>query len=159
MTDALHPGSPAPDFDLPADGGGRARLKDFAGRTVVLYFYPKDDTSGCTREAADFTDQAAAFAAAGAVVIGVSKDSVASHEKFKAKYGLAPILASDADGGVIERFGAWVQKSMYGRSYLGIDRSTFLIDGQGLIRQVWRKVKVPGHVAEVLKAVGDLTSA
>ena len=95
-TDALHPGSPAPDFDLPADGGGRARLKDYAGRTVVLYFYPKDDIAGCTKEAADFTDQAQAFAAAGAVVIGMSKDSVASHDKFKAKYGLAPRLASDA---------------------------------------------------------------
>jgi peroxiredoxin len=159
MTDALHPGSPAPDFDLPADGGGRARLKDHAGRTVVLYFYPKDDTSGCTKEAADFTDQAQAFAAAGAVVIGVSKDSVASHEKFKAKYGLAPALASDADGAMIQSYGAWVQKSMYGRSYMGVDRSTFVIDGQGVIRRVWRKVKVPGHVAEVLKAVRELTPA
>jgi len=156
MTDALHPGSPAPDFDLPADGGGRARLKDYANRTVVLYFYPKDDTSGCTKEAADFTDQAPAFAAAGAVVIGVSKDSVASHDKFKAKYGLAPVLASDVDGAMIQSYGAWVQKSMYGRSYMGVDRSTFLIDGQGVIRHVWRKVKVPGHVAEVLKAVREL---
>ena len=102
MTDALHPGSPAPDFDLPADGGGRARLKDYAGRAVVLYFYPKDDTAGCTKEAADFTDQAQAFAAAGAVVIGVSKDSVANHDKFKAKYGLAPVLASDVDGAMIQ---------------------------------------------------------
>jgi peroxiredoxin len=156
MTDALHPGSPAPDFDLPADGGGRARLKDYAGRTVVLYFYPKDDTSGCTKEAADFTDQAQALAAAGAVVIGASKDSVASHDKFKAKYGLAPVLASDVDGAMIQSYGAWVQKSMYGRSYMGVDRSTFLIDGRGVIRRVWRKVKVPGHVAEVLKAVREL---
>jgi peroxiredoxin len=156
MTNALHPGSPAPDFDLPADGGGRARLKDYAGRTVVLYFYPKDDTSGCTKEAAEFTDQAAAFAAAGALVIGVSRDSVVSHDKFKAKYGLAPVLASDVDGAMIQSYGAWVQKSMYGRSYMGIERSTFLIDGQGVVRHVWRKVKVPGHVAEVLKAVREL---
>ena len=156
MTDALHPGSPAPDFDLPADGGGRARLTDCAGRAVVLYFYPKDDTSGCTKEAADFTDQAQAFAAAGAVVIGVSKDSVASHEKFKAKYGLTPVLASDVEGATIESYGAWVQKSMYGRSYMGVDRSTFLIDGRGVIRRVWRKVKVPGHVAEVLEALREL---
>jgi peroxiredoxin len=159
MTDALHPGSPAPDFDLPADGGGRARLNDYAGRTVVLYFYPKDDTSGCTKEAADFTDQAQAFAAAGAIVIGVSKDSVASHDRFKAKYGLTPVLASDVDGAMIQSYGAWVQKSMYGRSYMGVDRSTFLIDGQGVIRHVWRKVKVPGHVAEVLKAVREFAPA
>jgi peroxiredoxin len=158
MTDALHPGSPALDFDLPADGGGRARLTDYVGRTVVLYFYPKDDTSGCTKEAADFTDHAQAFAAAGAVVIGVSKDSVASHDKFKAKYGLAPVLASDVDGAMIQSYGAWVQKSMYGRSYMGVDRSTFLIDGQGAVRRIWRKVKVPGHVAEVLKAVRELAS-
>ena len=159
MTDALHPGSPAPDFDLPADGGGRARLNDYAGRTVVLYFYPKDDTTGCTKEAADFTDQAQAFAAAGAVVIGVSKDSVASHDKFKAKYGLAPVLASDVHGAMIQSYGVWVQKSMYGRSYMGVDRSTFLIDGRGAVRHIWRKVKVPGHIAEVLKAVRELAPA
>jgi peroxiredoxin len=159
MTDALQPGSPAPEFDLPADGGGRARLKDYAGRTVVLYFYPKDDTSGCTKEAVEFTEKADAFAEAGAVVIGLSKDSVAAHEKFKAKYGLAPILASDPDGAVVEAYGAWVQKSMYGRSYMGIERSTFLIDGRGVIRRVWRKVKVPGHVAEVLEAVRQTPAA
>jgi peroxiredoxin Q/BCP len=159
MTDALQTGSRAPDFDLPADGGGRASLKAYAGRTVVLYFYPKDDTSGCTKEAIDFTEHAAAFAEAGAVVIGVSKDSVAAHEKFKAKYSLAPLLASDPDGTVVEAYGAWVQKSMYGRSYMGIDRSTFVIDGQGVISRVWRKVKVPGHVAEVLEAVRQTASA
>jgi peroxiredoxin Q/BCP len=155
VTDALHPGSPAPDFDLAADGGGRARLKDFAGRTVVLYFYPKDDTSGCTKEAIGFTEQAKAFAAKGAVVVGVSKDSVASHEKFKAKYDLDIVLASDPDGAVVQRYGAWVEKSMYGRSYMGIDRSTFLIDAKGVIRRVWRKVKIPGHVGEVLKTVSE----
>jgi len=159
MTDPLHPGSPAPDFDLPADGGGRARLRDHPGRTVVLYLYPKDDTSGCTKEAADFTEHARAFAEAGAVVIGVSKDSVASHDRFKAKYGLAPVLASDVDGAMIQSYGAWVQKNMYGRSYMGVDRSTFLIDGQGVVRRIWRKVKVPGHVAEVLKVVRELAPA
>jgi len=156
MTDqTLQPGSKAPDFDLPADGGGRARLADHRGRTVVLYFYPKDDTSGCTKQAIDFTAAAADFAAAGATVIGVSKDSPASHDKFKAKHGLDLILGSD-DGSVVEAYGVWVQKSMYGRSYMGVDRSTFLIDGDGVIRRVWRKVKVPGHAAEVMKAVRDL---
>ncbi|HYF24080.1 MAG TPA: peroxiredoxin [Caulobacteraceae bacterium] len=156
MTDqTLQPGSKAPEFDLPADGGGRVRLADLRGRTVVLYFYPKDDTSGCTKQAIDFTAAAPDFAAAGATVIGVSKDSAASHDRFKAKHGLDLILGSD-DGGVVEAYGAWVQKSMYGRSYMGVDRSTFLIDGDGVIRRVWRKVKVPGHVAEVMKAVRDL---
>lgn len=159
MTDALHPGSPAPDFDLAADGGGRARLKDFAGRTVVLYFYPKDDTSGCTKEAIDFSTQLDAFAAANAVVIGVSKDSTASHDKFKAKYGLSVILGSDPNGAMIEAYGAWVQKTLYGRTYMGIERRTVLIDAQGVLRQVWRKVKVPGHVAEVLKSAQGLASA
>jgi peroxiredoxin len=156
MTETLHSGSRAPDFDLPADGGGRARLKDFAGRKVVLYFYPKDDTSGCTKEALEFTSNAAAFAAAGAVVVGVSKDNVASHDKFKVKHGLDLTLGADVDGAVVEAYGVWVEKSMYGKAYMGIDRSTFLIDGQGVIQQVWRKVKVPGHVAEVLKAAQAL---
>jgi peroxiredoxin Q/BCP len=158
MSDALQPGSPAPDFDLAADGGGRVRLADFSGRSVVLYFYPKDDTPGCTREAIEFTAAASDFAAAKAVVIGASKDSVRSHDKFKAKHQLAPTLASDPDGGVVERYGAWVQKSMYGKTYMGVDRSTFLIDGDGVIRRVWRKVRVPGHVAEVLDAVRGLNA-
>ena len=119
---------------------------------MVLYFYPKDDTSGCTNEAKAFTAAAADFAAAGAVVVGVSKDSVARHGKFRAKYGLAPLLGADEDGAVVERYGAWVEKSLYGRKYMGIERCTFLIDGHGVIRRVWRKVKVAGHVAEVLQA-------
>jgi peroxiredoxin Q/BCP len=145
----LSPGDKAPDFDLPTDGG-RVSLAGLKGRTVVLYFYPKDDTSGCTAEAQGFTAAADDFAKAGAVVVGVSKDSAASHGKFRAKYGLSVLLGSAKDDDVVERYGAWVEKSMYGRKYMGIDRSTYLIDGSGLIRRVWRKVKVPGHVAEVL---------
>jgi thioredoxin-dependent peroxiredoxin len=152
----LVPGAPVPDFDLAADGGGRVRLADFAGKNVVLYFYPKDDTSGCTKEAEGFSAAAAAFAAAGCVVIGVSKNSVASHDKFKAKYALNLILASDPEGAVVEAYGAWVEKSMYGRKYMGIDRSTFLVDGQGRLVQAWRKVKVLGHVEAVLKAAQNL---
>lgn len=143
-------GDLAPDFDLPTDGGGQAKLSDYKGRKLVLYFYPKDDTTGCTNEANGFSELAADFAKAGTTVIGVSKDSVKSHDKFKAKYGLEFTLASDADGKVIDAYGAWVQKKLYGREYMGIDRSTFLIDGEGKIRQLWRKVKVPGHVAAVL---------
>jgi len=143
-------GDLAPDFDLPTDGGGQIKLADFKGRKLVLYFYPKDDTSGCTSEANGFSELAADFAKAGTTVIGVSKDSVKSHDKFKAKYGLDFTLASDVEGKAVEAYGSWVEKSMYGRKYMGIDRSTFLIDGEGKIRQLWRKVKVPGHVAAVL---------
>ena len=143
-------GDLAPDFDLPTDGGGQAKLSDYKGRKLVLYFYPKDDTTGCTNEANGFSELAADFAKAGTTVIGVSKDSVKSHDKFKAKYGLEFTLASDADGKVIDAYGAWVQKKLYGREYMGIERATFLIDGEGKIRQLWRKVKVPGHVAAVL---------
>jgi len=156
MTTELQPGDPAPAFDLPADGGGRARLADFKGKTVVLYLYPKDDTSGCTSEAQQFTTLAEDFKRAGAVIIGLSKDSVASHNKFKAKYGLEVMLASDESGELIETLGSWVEKSMYGRKYMGIDRSTFLIDGEGVVRQAWRKVKVPGHADQVLKAARAL---
>ena len=149
-------GDPAPDFDLQTDGGGRARLTDYVGQAVVLYFYPKDDTSGCTAEAQGFSERSADFAKAGAVVIGVSKDTAKSHDKFKAKYGLDLVLASDPEGATVERYGAWVEKSMYGRRYMGIDRSTFLIGPDGLVRQAWRKVKVPGHVDTVLEAVQTL---
>jgi peroxiredoxin Q/BCP len=148
-------GDAAPDFTLPGDAG-EISLSALKGQTVVLYFYPKDDTSGCTKEAQEFTAAAADFAKAGAVVIGASKDSAASHAKFRAKYGLSPLLASDKDSDVIERYGAWVEKSMYGRSYMGVDRSTYLIDKTGVLRQIWRKVKVPGHVAAVLEAVKAL---
>jgi len=152
----LKPGDRAPDFDLPADGGRRIALSRLKGKPVVLYFYPKDNTSGCTAEALAFSKDAKAFARAGAVVIGVSKDSVASHDKFKAKFDLTLDLAADEDTKTAEAYGVWVEKSMYGRRYMGMERATFLIDGKGKIRQVWRKVKVPGHSAEVLGAVNAL---
>jgi peroxiredoxin Q/BCP len=145
-------GKPAPDFTLPADGGGRLRLKDLRGKKVVLYFYPKDATSGCTAEACAFRDRMPELRKHGMAVIGVSRDSVASHDKFKSKYGLPFPLASDLDGKVSEAYGTWIEKSMYGRKYMGVDRATFLIDEKGIVRAVWRKVKVPGHVEEVLKA-------
>jgi peroxiredoxin Q/BCP len=144
-------GDKAPDFDL-ATAEGPVRLADFEGRTLVLYFYPKDDTSGCTREAQDFTALAPEFAKAGAAVVGVSKDSVEKHRKFVAKYGLGVALASDPEGAVIERYGSWVEKTLYGRQYMGIDRSTFLIR-DGVVKRIWRKVKVPGHAEKVLEAV------
>ena len=152
----LSPNDPAPDFDLPADGGGRVSLADFKGKALVLYFYPKDDTTGCTNEAKGFSEAAADFAKAGAAVVGVSKDSVKSHDKFKTKYGLDLSLGSDETGATTEAYGVWVEKSMYGRNYMGIERATFLIDGEGRVRRVWRKVKVPGHIAEVLAAVQSL---
>ncbi|MEO5577652.1 MAG: peroxiredoxin [Sphingomicrobium sp.] len=123
------------------------------GQQLVLYFYPKDDTSGCTREAQDFTAMAADFAAAGARVVGVSRDAMAKHDKFIAKYDLAVPLIADTDGAISDAFGTWVQKSMYGRKYMGMERATFLIDADGTVRREWRKVKVPGHAAEVLAAV------
>lgn len=146
-------GHTAPDFTLPRDGGGEITLSSLQPNMVVLYFYPKDDTSGCTKEAQGFTESKADFEAAGAVVVGVSKDSVAKHDKFVAKYDLDVILVSDEDGGVCEAYGTWVEKSMYGKKYMGIDRATFLIDGDGKVVREWRKVKVPGHVDEVLAAV------
>ncbi|MBF9041556.1 thioredoxin-dependent thiol peroxidase [Rhodobacterales bacterium LSUCC0387] len=152
----LEIGSPAPDFTLPRDGGGDVTISAQKPKKVVLYFYPKDDTSGCTKEAQGFTDAANAFAAAGAVVIGVSKDSVAKHDKFITKYDLGVILASDENSDVCERYGAWVEKSMYGKKYMGIERCTYLIDGEGKIFQIWRKVKVPGHVDAVLDALKSL---
>ena len=148
-------GAAAPDFEL-AGADGPVRLADFAGKPLVVYFYPKDDTSGCTREAQDFTALAGDFAKAGVALLGVSKDSLASHAKFTAKYGLAVPLASDPEGAMIEAYGAWVEKNMYGRKYMGIERSTFLIDASGKLARIWRKVKVPGHAAEVLKAAHAL---
>lgn len=148
---AIAEGAAAPDFDLETPDG-RVKLSDFAGKTLVLYFYPKDDTPGCTKEAQAFTDLAGEFAKAGAAVVGVSKDSVAAHRKFAGKYGLGVILGSDPEGAVVEAYGSWVEKSMYGRQYMGIDRSTFLIRA-GRLEKIWRKVKVPGHAAEVLQAV------
>ena len=151
----IEPGAPAPDFEL-AGPDGTLKLADFAGNPVVLYFYPKDDTTGCTKEAQEFSALAADFAKAGVAVIGASKDSVKSHAKFAAKYDLKLPLGSDPEGAVIEAYGSWVEKSMYGRSYMGIDRSTFLIDGAGNFVQIWRRVKVAGHAAEVFKAAQNL---
>jgi peroxiredoxin Q/BCP len=148
-------GSKAPAFDLETDTG-RVSLAALAGKTVVLYFYPKDDTPGCTNEAKAFSALQAEFAKAGAVVIGVSKDSVKRHANFRAKYGLTVELGADPEGQTIETYGSWVQKSLYGRQYMGIDRSTFVVDGQGVVRAAWRKVKVPGHAEAVLKAVHGL---
>ena len=149
-------GDKAPAFSMPADDGSTVALKDLKGKTVILYFYPKDDTSGCTKEACDFTGSMPNFSKAKATVIGVSKDSVASHQKFIKKHKLKVALGADEDGKVCEAYGTWVEKSMYGRKYMGIERSTFLIDGKGVIRAEWRKVKVPGHVDEVLAAVKAL---
>ncbi len=149
-------GASAPDFSLPANGGRTISLGDLRGRKIVLFLYPKDDTSGCTKEAIEFTERLADFEAAGAVVLGLSKDSVASHEKFIAKHGLGVDLLSDESDGTVEAYGAWVEKNMYGRKFMGIERSTFLIDGDGVLRREWRKVRVPGHVDEVLAAVRDL---
>jgi peroxiredoxin Q/BCP len=152
MTDVVE-GAPAPDFDLET-ADGRVRLSDFAGKTLVLYFYPKDDTEGCTREAKDFTALAPEFAKAGVSVVGVSKDTVAKHRKFAAKYDLTVTLASDPEGETIERFGSWVEKTLYGRQYMGIDRSTFLIRN-GRLARIWRKVRVPGHAEQVLAAARE----
>jgi len=152
----IAPGDKAPAFTLPADGGDELKLSDLKGRKVVLYFYPKDDTAGCTKEAVAFSGSIKAFDKAGAVVVGASKDPVSSHDKFKAKHALAHRLISDADGSLCEDYGVWVEKSMYGRTYMGIERATFLIDEKGVVRQVWRKVKVPGHAEEVLAAVKAL---
>lgn len=149
-------GDPAPDFRLPADGGREIALSELRGKPVVLYLYPRDDTSGCTREALDFTEKLPEFEAAGAIVLGLSKDNTASHDRFIAKHGLKVTLLSDTSGETAQAYGAWVEKSMYGRKYMGIDRSTFLIDGEGVLRRIWRKVKVPGHVEEVLAAVREL---
>jgi peroxiredoxin Q/BCP len=149
-------GDKAPDFTLPTDGSDSVTLSRLKGKNVVLYFYPKDDTSGCTAEACGFRDAFPDYSGADAVVIGISKDSVASHDKFKKKHNLPFTLASDTGGEVCEKFGTWVEKSMYGRKYMGIDRATFLIDRDGIVRGTWRKVRVPGHVAEVLKAAHAL---
>lgn len=147
-------GDRAPAIELAASDGSRINLAT-PGQPLVLYFYPKDDTSGCTREAQDFTALAREFEAAGAKVVGVSRDPMKSHEKFIGKYGLAVPLASDEDGRIAEAFGTWVEKSMYGRKYMGMERSTFLIDAGGRIVRAWRKVKVPGHAEEVLAAVRE----
>lgn len=152
----LSVGDVAPGFDLPRDGGGSVTLAGLAGKPVILYFYPKDDTAGCTKEAIAFTEAAEAFAEAGAIVLGLSKDPVKQHDKFKEKHGLTVTLLSDEDCATCITYGTWLEKSMYGRKYMGIDRATFLIGPDGVIREIWRKVKVPGHVDAVLAAVRAL---
>lgn len=149
-------GDVAPAFTLPRDGGGTVSLSDFAEKAVILYFYPKDNTSGCTIEAIDFTALSGEFAKAGAVVVGLSLDSVKSHDRFCAKHDLSVILASDENHEVLQAYGVWTEKSMYGRKYMGVERSTFLIDRSGRIAAVWRKVKVAGHAQEVLEAARTL---
>jgi peroxiredoxin Q/BCP len=156
MAKELAKGDPAPDFELPTDGGGRARLADLRGKAAVIYFYPKDDTSGCTAEAIAFNALRAKFADAGASLIGVSPDTAASHDKFKRKHELMIALAADPERSAIEAYGVWKEKSMYGRKYFGVERSTFLIDRNGRIARIWRKVKVPGHAEEVLAAAKAL---
>jgi peroxiredoxin Q/BCP len=151
----LQAGDKAPAFDLPTDTG-RVSLAGLKGKKIVLYFYPKDDTSGCTSEALQFSSEVEEFAKLGAVIVGVSKDSAASHAKFRLKHDLTVELAADTTGEIVETYGAWVEKSMYGRKYMGIDRSTFLIDAEGVVREVWRKVKVPGHIKAVLTAAKAL---
>ena len=158
MTEAapLAEGDPAPAFALPRDGGETVSLAGLNGKAVALFFYPKDDTSGCTKEAIAFTALLDAFEAAGCVVLGLSRDDVAKHEKFREKHGLGMALLSDEAGATCEAYGVWKEKSMYGRKFMGIERSTFLIDAEGKIAKIWRKVKVPGHAEAVLEAAQAL---
>ncbi|MFM9828455.1 MAG: peroxiredoxin [Sphingomonas sp.] len=154
----LSEGQPIPDVALVLGDGSTTTLRAYAGKPLVVYFYPKDDTPGCTREAQDFSAELAAFEAVGVAVIGVSKDPPAKHAKFVAKYGLTVPLATDGeDGALMAAFGVWVEKSMYGKTYMGIERATFLFDANGLLVRQWRKVKVPGHVVEVLAAARALS--
>jgi thioredoxin-dependent peroxiredoxin len=153
---SLEIGDKAPEFSLPSDDGSKVALKALKGKNVILYFYPKDDTSGCTAQACAFRDTLPDFSKLKATVLGVSRDSVSSHDKFKSKYKLPFPLLSDEDGKVCEAYGVWVEKSMYGRKYMGIERTTFLIDGKGVIREIWHKVKVPGHAVAVLEAASAL---
>jgi len=155
--EGLKTGDTAPGFTMPTDKGGSVSLANLKGKNVVLYFYPKDDTPGCTIEAREFRDLKGEFDKNNAVIIGVSKDSVASHDKFKEKFCLPFILASDEDLTVCNAYGVWVEKSMYGKKYMGIDRVTFLIDATGKVAQIWPKVKVEGHAVEVLEAVKKLS--
>lgn len=156
MTQEIVEGKKAPSFTMPTDGNGSVSLKDFSGKKLVMFFYPKDSTPGCTTESLEFSENLSKFRRAGADVLGVSRDSVASHDKFKLKQGLKITLASDADTNVIDTYGSWVEKNNYGRKYMGIERSTFLIDESGKIIKIWRKVRVKDHVADVLAAVKEL---
>lgn len=159
MSEAIKPGSKAPDFKAESTDGSVVTLESLRGRTVVLYFYPKDETPGCTREACAFRDAWTDVQGLGVVVLGVSKDSIASHAKFQAKHRLPFPLLSDPDGRILEAYGAFKEKTMWGKTFLGIDRSTFLIDGQGVVRKVWHKVKVDGHAEAVLAAAKEIAKA
>jgi peroxiredoxin Q/BCP len=159
MLSNLDVGDIAPDFDLPTDAGGGVRLKDLRGQFVVLFFYPKDDTSGCTAEALDFNRLAPRFAAAGAALVGLSPDSVTRHVNFKRKHGLALTLAADQTHATLEAYGVWREKSMFGNKYMGVERTTALVDPRGHIARLWRKVKVPGHAEEVLAALEAVRAA
>jgi thioredoxin-dependent peroxiredoxin len=159
MKTTVKEGDNAPDFDLPTDNGGHFRLSARRGAPVVVYFYPKDDTPGCTTEAIDFTGGKAAFDRLKTPIVGISPDAPGSHDKFKAKHDLSIILAADEEKETANAYGVWVEKSMYGRKYMGVERSTFLVDGNGVIAKAWRNVKVPGHVEEVLAAAEDLAGA
>ena len=156
MSDWIEPGAKAPDFSLPADSGSRVRLSDLRGKPVVLYFYPRDDTPGCTKEACAFRDRRDDLSRAGATVLGVSTDDVASHEKFRDKHGLNFALLADVGHEVAEKYGAWREKVRFGKSALGIQRSTFLIDSEGVVRKVWKNVQVEGHDQKVLDALTAL---
>lgn len=156
MTTSPTEGTPAPDFSLPVDGGGTVSLKSLRGKNAVIYFYPKADTPGCTKESMDFSRLKPAFERANTAVIGVSADAVAAQDKFKAKHDLTIPLASDPDREMIERYGVWVEKQMYGKTFMGIERATFLVDAKGVIRKVWHNVKVEGHAEEVLAAAKAL---
>ncbi len=153
---ALKVGDKAPAFTLATDGEGTVSLAGLKGKKVVLYFYPRDDTPGCTKEACNFRDDFRHFAKADTVVVGVSKDSVASHDKFKKKYELPFVLGADKELATAKAYGVWVEKSFMGRKFMGMERATFLIDGTGLVRGIWHKVKVPGHAEEVLKAAREI---
>jgi peroxiredoxin Q/BCP len=155
MSKTLQIGDPAPNFDLPTDSGGRISLAKLKGKSVVLFFYPKDDTPTCTVENLSFSEKAKAFEQANALVIGISKDSPATHDKFKAKHGLNVLLASDETGKTLEDYGVWTEKNMYGRKYMGIERTTYLVNAKGRISEIWRKVRVKGHVDAVLRKIND----
>lgn len=153
---SLAVGDKAPDFTIATDGGGTFCLSEMMGHNVIIYFYPKDDTPGCTKEACEFRDSLPDFSKSSSKIIGISKDTVAKHDKFKSKYELPFTLGADVEGAVCEAYGTWVEKSMYGRQYMGIERATFLVDREGVVQGIWRKVKVKGHVEEVLAAVQNL---
>lgn len=156
MTDALTEGQTAPDFNLPADGEGTLSLTDYKGQPVIVYFYPKDDTPGCTKEAIAFTEKQAEFEALGITIIGISPDNAKKHDRFKAKHALTIRLAADEETETAQAYGVWVEKKMYGKTYMGVERSTFLIDHDGKLAHIWRKVKVPGHVDDVLEKAKTL---